>query len=156
MKCIIIYLILFISLLVLMVVSPNFLIVPSWYVKKILFANCAYMGGIGGVLYCLRAIYLNKCVFQRWDENWCVWYYLRPIVSVISGLISCIFLKAGLLVLDAKADPYSVVYGYLAISFIAGYNVDNFMKKIETIAHTVWGISKSRASEQINKNEETL
>ena len=134
-----------------MLILPHEITFPDWYLRKMLFVNCAYIGGMGGVLYCLRAIYLNKCVFQRWDETWFVWYYLRPIVSVISGLVSCIFLKAGLLVLDAKTEPSSIVYGYLAIAFIAGYNVDNFMKKIESIAHTVWGISKSRASEQIDK-----
>ena len=31
-------------------------------------------------------------------------------------------------------------------------NVDNFMKKIESIAQSVWGISKSRASSETQDN----
>jgi len=61
-----------------------------------------------------------------------------------------VFLKAGLLVLEADQNPEAISYGYLAIAFIAGYNVDNFMKKIESLAQTLWGIKKSRASEETN------
>ena len=38
-------------------------------------------------------------------------------------------------------------YGYLAVAFIAGYNVDNFLKRIEDVAMTVWRIDKSRVSQ---------
>lgn len=119
---------------------------PKWYLENILFVRCTLIGVVGGILYCLRAVYLNKCVNKQWDKEWEIWYYLRPITSGISGFASCIFLKAGLLVLEADAKPDAIAYGYLAIAFIAGYNVDNFMKKLESIASSVWGITKSRAS----------
>ncbi|WP_350204955.1 hypothetical protein [Ekhidna sp.] len=102
------------------------------------------MGSLGGILYCLRGVYLNKSVHKRWDKDWHVWYYLRPLTSLISGLVSSIFLRAGLLVLDAVEGEMS--FGYLAVAFIAGYNVDNFLKKIEDVAKTIWGIDKSRSS----------
>ena len=125
----------------------NFIKVPSWYISGLLLAQCAYIGCIGGCLYCLRSVYLNKCVLKQWDESWHIWYYLRPITSTISGFVSYIFLKAGLLVLDASTQPEGgATYGYLAIAFIAGYNVDNFMKKLESIVETAWGISKSKAT----------
>ena len=121
-------------------------VMPAWYTANLLFFRCTLIGVIGGILYCLRAVYLNKCVHKQWDKGWEIWYYLRPITSGISGFASCIFLKAGLLVLEADAKPDAIAFGYLAIAFIAGYNVDNFMKKLESIASSVWGISKSRAS----------
>jgi hypothetical protein len=43
-------------------------------------------------------------------------------------------------------------FGYLAVAFIAGYNVDNFLKKIESIAKSSWGIGKSRISEIPDEN----
>jgi uncharacterized BrkB/YihY/UPF0761 family membrane protein len=105
------------------------------------------IGLIGGVMYCLRAVYLNKCVKKIWDKEWETWYYLRPITSAISGFVSFVFLKAGLLVLDTATKAEYISYGYLAIAFIAGYNVDNFMKKLEEVASTIWGIKQSRASQ---------
>ncbi len=129
-------------------ILPELAEMPEWYTTKLLFVNSALLGSLGGVLYCLRAIYLNKSVHKRWDKDWYVWYYLRPLTSLISGLVSSIFLKAGLLTLDAAEGGAS--FGYLAIAFIAGYNVDNFLKKIEDVAKTVWGIDKSR----VGKNED--
>ena len=79
-----------------------------------------------------------------WDDRWRIWYYLWPVTSGICGFVSCIFLKAGLLVLEASENPEAVSYGYLALAFIAGYNVDCFLKKLESIAQTLWGIKKSR------------
>jgi len=138
---------------IVLLVIHNFVNLPSWYISNLLFAKCAYLGGIGGCLYCLRAIYLNKCVLKQWDDEWQAWYFLRPITSTISGFVSCIFLKAGLLVLDVANKPSSTIYGYLAIAFIAGYNVDNFMKRLESIAQTTWGISKSRTT-SVNENKQ--
>ena len=127
-------------------VMHHFFAMPGWYTANLLFFRCTFVGVTGGILYCLRAVYLNKCVRRQWDKDWEVWYYLRPITSGISGFVSCIFLKAGLLVLEADPKPDAIAFGYLAVAFIAGYNVDNFMKKLESIASSVWGISKSRAS----------
>lgn len=61
---------------------------------------CGAIAYVGGALYCFRAIYLNKCVHKRWDPDWHVWYFIRPITSTIAGAVSYLFLKAGLLVLE--------------------------------------------------------
>jgi len=65
-------------------------------------------------------------------------------------------LKAGLLALGATPLPGALPYGYYALAFIAGYNVDSFMRKIETIASEIWGIDKSRSTKSsehdINNN----
>jgi uncharacterized membrane protein len=121
---------------------------PAWYTDKLLFIYCSLIGSTGGILYCLRGIYLNKCVLKQWDETWAVWYYLRPLTSGITGFVSCVFLKAGLIVLEANQAPDAAMYGYYALAFIAGYNVDNFLKKLEAIAQDLWGIKKSRSSEE--------
>ena len=148
MKKIIFYLIGWLVVAVCSLFIHQLLVFPQWYLDNIIFARCASFGLIGGVIYCLRGVYVNRCVKGSWDSNWEAWYYLRPITSGISGFISLVFLKAGLLVLEADQSPEAISYGYLAIAFIAGYNVDNFMKKIESIAKTLWGINKSRASDE--------
>jgi hypothetical protein len=114
---------------------------------------CIAVACIGGCAYCLRAIYLNKCVHKRWDTDWHTWYFLRPITSTISGGVSYLFLKAGLLILDSKAGSDSSEIGFFALAFIAGLNVDKFFAKIEDVAKTLWGIEKSNAT-QINPSIE--
>jgi len=109
--------------------------------------ECICIGGIGGILYCLRGVYLNFCVKKNWDNDWIVWYIVRPIVSLISGGVSFLFLKAGLLVLEAKKEIDSSNLGFFALAFIAGLNVDKFIAKIEELAKATWGIEKSRSSD---------
>jgi hypothetical protein len=108
--------------------------------------SCCAIGGIGGCVYCLRGVYLNACVYKRWDPDWRPWYYIRPLVSIACGGVSFIFLRAGLLLLESgrKADATDI--GFYALAFIAGLNVDKFVVKLEDIAQAVWGIEKSRAA----------
>jgi uncharacterized membrane protein len=108
---------------------------------------CAAIACVGGCQYCLRAIYLNKCVHKQWDPDWHAWYFIRPITSMIAGAISYLFLKAGLLVLESSSKENASEIGFFALAFIAGFNVDKFFAKIEEVAKAVWGIEKSRASE---------
>jgi hypothetical protein len=107
---------------------------------------CCVLGGIGGVLYCLRGVYLNYSVKKQWSNDWLPWYFIRPIVSIICGGISYLFLKAGLLVLEAQTEDSSSHLGFYALALIAGLNVDKFIAKIEDIAQATWGIQKSRTS----------
>lgn len=126
----------------------------EWLPKTVriaLFSGLA--GGFGGVFYCLRGVYLSASVRNDWDDRWVVWHLLRPIVSFLSGLASYIFVRAGLLLLDADTTETQSSFGLLAIAFVAGLNVDRFIEKIEEIASNVWGIRKSRTAERSAKKE---
>lgn len=120
--------------------------IPDWLNKNLLAIQCVLVAAVGGSLYCLRAIYVNKCVKKTWDIEWETWYYLRPLTSSISGFAAYIFLKAGLIVLESSQETDPGNYGFLALAFIAGLNVDKFIQKIEDIAKSTFGIEKSRAS----------
>jgi len=123
-------------------------LLPLWLDSFSLVYQCALIGAVGGIVYCLRAVYLNRSVRKSWDTNWTIWYLIRPVVSLIIGLVAFVFLKAGLLILDAEQGAFSSSYGFLALSFIAGLNVDGFVVRIEDIARSSWGIRPSRASEE--------
>jgi hypothetical protein len=118
--------------------------------------TCILIGGLSGCVYCLRAIYLNASVRKNWDVDWHVWYYLRPIVSASCGGAGYLFLKAGLLVLDAKTQSDSNEFGFYALALVAGYNVDNFLKKLEEVSEAVLGIGKSRSAVADRPKETTL
>ncbi len=114
--------------------------------------SCGLCGGIGGVTYCLRGIYLNACVFDRWSDKWLPWYFIRPIVSFVCGVVSCLFLKAGLIVLEAQQTDAPTNLAFYALAFVAGLNVDRFIEKIEDIAQVTWGIKKSRTATKDEAN----
>lgn len=125
---------------------------PEWLLPYEILYFCAICGGLGGALYCLRAVYLNACVYKRWNTEWLPWYFIRPVVSMLSGLAAYIFLAAGLLVLDAEGRSNSFNYGFYAVAFVAGLNVDKFIGKIEEVAESLWGIKRSRASTASDKD----
>lgn len=127
---------------------------PTWVQDIGILFDCIIVGGLGGVLYCLRAIYLNACVRKNWDKEWHPWYYIRPLVSLITGGVSWLFLKAGLLVLDAAQATEPSNLGFLALAFVAGYNVDKFLGKIEQISEATWGITKSRSANMTDSTKE--
>lgn len=115
---------------------------------------CAISGGMGGCVYCLRAVYLNACVLKQWDNDWKPWYYIRPFISLVCGGISWLFLKAGLLILEASPQADASELGFYALGFIAGLNVDKFIAKIEDVAQAAWGIEKSRMSQFSNDDKD--
>lgn len=107
---------------------------------------CVLFGGLGGITYCLRGVYLTACVRKQWDVGWLPWYVLRPVVSLVLGGVSYLFVKAGLLLLGATQTGGGPPLGIWALAFIAGLNVDRFLAKIEEIGSTAWGVEPSRQS----------
>jgi len=121
--------------------------IPAWLQPYQLAIECILTAALAGVLYCVRAVYLNYCVHRHWDKRWEVWYFLRPLASALTGLVAYIFLKASVVVLEASQNGDAGLYGYMAFSFIAGYNVDRFLKKMEEVAQSKFGVRPSRTSE---------
>jgi hypothetical protein len=107
---------------------------------------CVLFGGLGGITYCLRGVYLSACVRKQWDVGWLPWYVLRPFVSLILGGVSFLFVKTGLLLLGSVPTVNGPPLGIWALAFIAGLNVDRFLAKIEEIGSTAWGVEPSRQS----------
>lgn len=88
-------------------------LMPDWLSQYNLAIKCSLIGSLGGIVYCLRAVYVNRGAKDHWNDNWNVWYYLRPLVSFLIGGVSYVFLNAGLLVLDAGQSSSSSNFGYL-------------------------------------------
>jgi hypothetical protein len=118
---------------------------PPWLAPFEVACLCTLTGGIGGIVYCLRGLYVNTCAGEGWNPKWLPWYFTRPIVSLVCGAVSYLLLKAGLLVLDSMPKAEGNHIGFYVLAFIAGLNVDKFLGKIEEVAQTTWGIEKSRA-----------
>ncbi len=118
----------------------------SLYEFNSLWMDVGLFGLTGGCTYCIRSLYLQYCVKQEWDNKWVVWHVVRPFVSTVCGVVSLVFVKSGLLMLEASSIETQSHYGIYALAFIAGLNVDNFIKKIESIFKVIAGIQETRAS----------
>ena len=111
-------------------------------------------GFIGGIVHCLRSIYIHASVRKDWDSDWHIWYYIRPILSGVMGIVSLVFIKAGLIIF-AENPPLSDTsrMAYIALAFISGYNVHNFLKKIDDISKSTIGLPKSDSNTRTIKDE---
>ena len=152
MKKIILYLVIVGGVDVSLLIITKLGFAPAWWSALGLVVSCALMGGVGGIVYCLRGVYLNTAAKDCWDDRWQSWYYIRPIVSHLCGAVSFLFLKAGLLLLEAQSNAQATDLGFLSLAFIAGLNVDKFITKIEDISQATWGIERSRTAKRIPSN----
>ena len=108
--------------------------------------DVSLFGLAGGSVYCLRGLYFHYCVKKDWDNVWFVWHVIRPFVSTVCGAVSLVFVKAGLLLFGEASIEMQNHYGVYALAFIAGLNVDNFVKKIELVFKEAIGIKQTRTS----------
>jgi hypothetical protein len=146
MKAVVVFLFVFGSVTVGLFVAVSEGLGPAWVASARLTVLCTLLGGLGGVTYCLRAVYLSRSVRNDWDDRWRAWYVIRPFTSLVVGGISYVFLRAGLLVLDSSHGSDATDLGFLALAFIAGLNVDGILNRLEQVAETTWGIPPSRMS----------
>lgn len=153
MKLIVLSLLTFVAVIGFLLVLSLQAGLPTWLDSVRLPFRCVLLGGLGGAVYCLRAVYLNASVRKQWDPAWVPWYYIRPFVSLACGGISFLFLKAGLLLLESKQNVNSTDLGFYALAFVAGLNVDKFITKIEDIAQATLGIEKSRTASDSSKGD---
>ncbi len=105
-------------------------IAPEWVLSVKHIIDCVLVAISGGVLYCLRAVYLNYSVKKQWDEVWLVWYLFRPFASGLMGFVTYLVITAGLFAVGSTSaeHPEALLY---ALSCFAGLNVDGFLKKFE-------------------------
>ena len=154
----IIYIIVYLGCLLAVIILIYFLMImgkaPKLFIHNKLLTMCVLTGITGGLLYAFRAIYTHRCKDNDWNNRYVIWYYLRPLISSITGGISWLLLKAGIVLLSASPTDSSAIYGYLAFALIAGYNVEHFLEKFEDIMQAVWGINKSDQGSDNSSSEE--
>jgi len=109
--------------------------------------QCALMGALGTLAYCIRGVYEAVSVRADWDDRWIAWYVLRPFVGLISGTVAWVVLRGGVVALSGSgANPSANIYAYWFLAFVAGLNVKNFLNWLEFIARDRLGISPSRVA----------
>ncbi|MGF3087757.1 hypothetical protein V6B12_014200 [Vibrio anguillarum] len=118
----------------------------KWVVSIKPIIECVLVAVSGGVLYCLRAVYLNYSQRKQWDSVWLVWYLFRPITSGLMGYVTYLVITAGLVAVGSTSaeHPETLLY---ALSFFSGLNVDGFLKKFEGQRSRSMKVKGSRQTE---------
>ena len=115
---------------------------------------CGLVGFTGGITYCLWGVYTHACRLNDWKDRWLLWYYIRPFVSLVLGVVSYIFLKAGLLSLGSGPSQGSGESGgsggskpslivFCALAFFAGMSVEKFLDKLKEVMSAAFGSGKN-------------
>jgi hypothetical protein len=116
--------------------------------ERLTFFACLIAAFGGGLVNCGRAIYLNACVRRKWDRAWHPWYYVRPVLSAMIGVVAFAFIRAGLFVFGGGEVGKGSVWAFVAIAFIAGYNVQRFLEQLEAISELAFGIKKKSTPQE--------
>ena len=70
MKLVITYLVVMLALIALSFLGLEQFGLPESLASSELALRCALISMLGGILYCLRSVYLNRCVHDRWTKSW--------------------------------------------------------------------------------------
>ena len=108
--------------------------------KLYLYVACA--GGLGALVSCMRGVYWH--VAQKdYDTNFVYWYFFRPWVGLILGLVSYFLIAGGLLAFDAATpgDSFRAKALFVAVAFLAGFCANDFMTKISAVAQVIFQAS---------------
>ncbi len=52
-------------------------LLPAWMGVARLGLMCGLFGALGGALYCVRAVYVNRSARNEWKPEWHCWYFFE-------------------------------------------------------------------------------
>jgi hypothetical protein len=65
------------------------------------------------------------------------------------GAVAYVFIRAGLFIFGGEGELRGwSIYGYLAVGFIAGYNVQRFLEQLEAISEATFGVKKKSTPQE--------
>lgn len=126
----------------------------EFYNIEPIWIHVIFLGIVGGFMYCVRSLYVHYCVKKDWNSRWIVWYIIRPFASSVCGALSLLFINAGFLLFEVSTTDNAVHtnYGIYAFAFIAGWNVDNFIQRMEGFCNELFGLRKPDSSKDKEVN----
>lgn len=94
-------------------------------------------GGIGGVVYSIRAFYQNLAD-NSFDGKWVWWYVFRPMISVVAGVFLYFLIVGGLMSISASNEvSFSKgIMFYCALAFLSGFSFTRFADKLNELSDT--------------------
>ncbi|GAX90233.1 hypothetical protein EFBL_1859 [Effusibacillus lacus] len=104
-------------------------------------------GTIGGTLYALRLFYWHNIRGILNIRKWWIWYFLRPIMSAGTAVMTVILFQSGILLINI-ADSLMPRIGF---SFLIGYGFGKVMDKLDGLTEALFnGTAAKQSSETKN------
>ncbi|UCG47502.1 MAG: hypothetical protein JSU94_18705 [Phycisphaerales bacterium] len=124
------------------------------HVSEQLVAYILILGGLSGILGVqLRSVVSfvgNTCYKNELDiARYWPWYWMRPVIGFILGVVAVLVVQARLLFAD-QAAPAATSW-WLAIGFLAGFGASEFTDKLRYLSRTLFGESQTRPAANGNK-----
>jgi len=116
-------------------------------IKILIYVSCA--GGLGGVVS--NFLGFHHYIDGDFDMNQRIWYYFRPLIAPILGIIAYFFIASGLMTLTGVNTPTSdfsktisipTIMFYCALAFLVGLSTHDFIGKLNDISGTIFTPSK--------------
>ncbi|MFC4769394.1 hypothetical protein [Effusibacillus consociatus] len=98
------------------------------------FQYYAFSGVIGGTLYCLRLFYWYNIHDKLNIHKWWLWYFLRPIMSGGTAVMTVLLFQSGILLIDISDS----LIPKIALSFLIGYGFGKVMDKLDGLTETLF------------------
>lgn len=99
-------------------------------------------GTMGSLLHALGSFadYVGE---SKLKTSWLLWYFLRPVVGALMGMIFYFLLRGGLL--SGQIDPSNVnPYGFVALAALAGMFADQASLKLREVFDTLFKTNDTR------------
>jgi len=99
-----------------------------------------WAGAIGGTTIAYWGI-VKHTILMDFDDQYELWYYFKPLLGAIFGLISVIIIKAGFISLQTVATPAKIEnqLPLYIIAFIAGFSERFFVQLIDRVTTALFG-----------------
>lgn len=96
-----------------------------------------FMGALGGITIALWGV-VKHTKDLDFDEDFTFWYFLRPGLGAITGLVTVLMVKAGLFALQGASEERSI-YPLYVLAFLAGFSERFFIQVADRVMTALLG-----------------
>jgi hypothetical protein len=96
-----------------------------------------FMGALGGLTIAIWGL-IEHSANLDFDRAYAVWYWLKPLLGAVMGLIAVFAVLAGLFAVEGKQDIQSEKALYI-VAFLAGFSERFFIRIIDKLMTTLLG-----------------
>jgi hypothetical protein len=110
----------------------------SYYLLIAIFAVCGAFGSQLRMIYRFIGVTCYKPIFNI--KIWWPWYFLLPLLGAVIGPILFMLVEGNLLNYSTTANYSNFL---MALTIIAGFAADDFVRKLNQVSEAFWGHSNT-------------